>query len=163
MRCKDVERHLVENPAKLSEDIREHLAGCPRCARLREDLALLRTRIQSLPRPVPPQSLRERTRGRCLALLSAHREAEPGFRRAAGTPIPAPIWIALAALIVLTGLVMLPGLGELFNRSGSKLSAAVLALLLQNAGMLVLAPILLRAGRRPRARVNGYALDRRTT
>lgn len=163
MRCKNVERHLVENPAEVPEDIREHIAGCPRCARFHEDLSLLRTRIQGLHRPVPPISLRERTRSHCLSLLATRSDPESGLHRSAGTPIPTPIWIALAALIVLTGLVMLPGLGELFNRSGSLLSAAVLALLLQNAGMLVLAPILLRAGRRPQARVNGYAFDRRTT
>jgi len=164
MRCKDAERMIVESDGRAAiggrEALDEHLAGCRRCGRFRDEVERIQGQRGKIPRPVPSATLLEETRRRCLAAIAAGPESDGApAKRTSGPAVPAPIWAALAALIVLTGLIMIPGLRDLLTRTRSFLSATVLALILQNAMTLILAPILLRARRNRHVNMGSLPLN----
>lgn len=160
MRCKEAENKLLENPKGIAPDLVRHLSECRRCSQFRDDIERIRGGLRELPRPAPRKDLADQTRARCLAAIAADTATSPCARpETPPAPVPVAIWAALAALIILTGLIMIPGLGELIDRTRSLLSAAVLALLLQNAVTLILAPILLRACRNRPINIEGFPMN----
>ena len=160
MRCKQAEQRLMESLTHIPEDLAGHLIDCPGCSRLRDDLDRIHGGLRDLRVPTPSDELLSRTRALCLAVLAESPE-DPTLmkRKTASAPVPRWIWAALGALIILTGLIMIPGVGELLGRTRSLLSATVLTLLLQNAVTLILAPILLRACRNRRIRMEECPLN----
>jgi len=134
---------------KEHEELDEHLATCERCSSFREGLESVRRGVEGLARP----ALSDRTEYEVRTLI----ENAPSVRGGSVEPlpprwgsfsIPAYIWAAIPVLIVLTSLIMASGLQDVLNKTGSFLASTFVALLLQNAVMLVFAPILIRALRR---------------
>lgn len=154
MQCKHIE-HLVMDSSerKLSEKelscIQQHIEQCSRCARFQDSLEKIRTGLRTLPFPVPSPELLEKTRKSLVEEIQT-RSSSPHRKntRHSIVPVPKIIWAALLALIVLTVLVMIPILKDLkWDEPWSFPTAAILTLILQNAAMLILAPILLRRHR----------------
>ncbi len=157
MRCKKTRLWIIaategDLPHEVHKEAEAHLKSCETCVAFKRDLAALQQRLSALPEPEISELVEIDTRALCrTALRSDHTLPSvlpPGWRR---LPIPRFIWAAIPVLAILTAAVMAFGLQELAEESASLLSAAVLTMLLQNATMLVFAPILLKAWRRKRS------------
>ncbi len=154
MRCRDV-RHLVIDDAGrdltpgVRQEVDEHLAQCERCARFRESLGSVRRGVKELSHPAPSGTVDARVRafiGNTGAVR--HGAPEPLPPRWGSFSIPRYIWAAIPVLLVLTTVIMAWGLQDVLDKTGSFLAATFVALLLQNAAMLVLSPLLIRTLRR---------------
>ena len=112
---------------------------------LEEDLSEIRTHLQKMPIPKPSTEFFEQTRSLCHARLGR-------------SPIPKFIWLALAALLVLTGVLMLPLAKEIgLDQPLSFPTIAVLILVLQNLLMLFFTPVLIQKFRlRKKDLMNGF-------
>ncbi len=151
MKCKDIERLIIDfredelGAEKLSA-IEEHVERCAECASLRNDLRKIRGYLRRMPRPVLSAELAKKTQSMCqvalgqMPLLGARKNAQNHLRA-----IPKFIWAALFSLIVLTAILILVLLKDFDLKLPLSLQTAViLALMIQNAGMLFFAPILIR-------------------
>ena len=161
MRCKHVQQLIIdatERTLSIGErtGLEEHIQQCEKCVRFQSTFAALRRGISELPSPAPSTDLDRDTRDLCRGarLASLHFTTDPALTKWQALAIPKFIWAALPILIVLTALLMDKGLQDLLNQNGTFLSATFLALLLQNAAMLIFAPILIRALRRKKS---GYS------
>ncbi len=150
MKCKDVEHALLDNSVEdLSQDrieeIQKHISCCASCACLDDDLRKIRFHLQKMQPQIPSVKLLEGTRKLCHARLN-----KPS--------IPKYIWAALAALLVLTGVLMLPFAREFMQ--GKSLSfplVSALILMIQNLAMLFFAPVLIQRFRlRKKDAMNGF-------
>jgi anti-sigma factor RsiW len=157
MRCKKIGLWIIaategDLPDKAGQAVEEHLASCEACVGFKRDLETLRQRLTALPEPKLSELVAAETRTKCRAALKSDRRLATalaaGWRR---LPIPRLIWAVIPVLVLLTAVIMAFGLQELAEESASLLSAAVLTMVLQNATMLVFAPILLKAWRRKRS------------
>ena len=161
MRCKDIQRWLIDLPEEpLDEDrlsqVEEHVAQCAECVRFEDDLKKIRVVIKKAETPAPAESLFRRTQLVCHEALKTSDSAESGFlNRIKATSIPAYIWLAFTILIVLTVIVILPLLKELATDDPLSSQAVVtLSLMIQNGVMLFLAPIVFRKYRKKNQDLN---------
>jgi anti-sigma factor RsiW len=154
MRCRDVRYLVIDDAGRdltpgVSQEVDEHLAQCERCARFRENLGSVRRGVKDLSHPAPSGTVDARVRaliGNAGAVR--HGAPEPLPPRWGSFSIPRFIWAAIPVLLVLTTVIMAWGLQDVLDKTGSFLAATFVALLLQNAAMLVLSPLLIRALRR---------------
>jgi hypothetical protein len=151
MRCKDIEQLIIDSSdAQISKDewnlVEQHLTHCDHCASFQKNLDEIRAHLETCPPQVLPDKLKEQTRALCLEEIRSSHSRRPEITPELTTPaIPKFIWAALTLIIILTGVVMIYLIGdfkwtEIFSFS----NATVFTLILQNAAMLILAPILLR-------------------
>ena len=154
MRCRKM-RYLIidaveQAPAPdVRQGMEEHIERCERCARFREGVEAIHRGVKDLPRPAPSGRVDARVRV-LLGNAGAVRRgaAEPLPPRWGSFSIPRLIWAAIPILVILTSLIMASGLQDVLDKTESFLAATFVALLLQNAAMLMLSPLLIRALRR---------------
>jgi anti-sigma factor RsiW len=166
MQCKDIERLIiVSSEEELSPEesrvVEQHLEQCAHCASLRDDLEKIRLGITTMPKPVLPPDLARKTRQRCLEEMRL-RPASPerAFAQTRSSPIPKYVWAALIPLIILTVLLIVPVMMEIrLDQTLTFKSAAVLSLIIQNAVMLIFAPILIRKYRSKRENISGIPMN----
>lgn len=151
MKCKDIERLIMdfkeeELSAEELADVEEHVERCAQCARLKGDLGKIRVYLKRMPRPVLSSELAARTQSVCRAELGSRRLSKPRTDAQNHTwPIPKLIWAALFSLTVMTSILVLVLLKDFdLKLPLSPQTVVVLTLMVQNAGMLFLAPILIR-------------------
>lgn len=153
MRCKDVERLMFNFyeeilDANTIEEIKHHTAECPTCAALEIDLEKIGTALQQIPIQQSSEELFEQTRVRCHAVLTKMLKAR---RKALRPSIPWWIWVAISALILLTGLLLLPLAGGIdLDQPLTFPKFGVVILVFQNLVMLFFAPLLLQRIRSPK-------------
>ncbi len=166
MQCKDIERLIIisseeELSPEESKAVAQHLEHCAHCARLRDDLEKIRLGIITMPKPMLPSDLAQKTRERCLDEMRLQpAPSKRVFSRLSSYAVPIYVWAALIPLVILTVLLVAPVIKEI--RLGESLafeSAAALTLLIQNAVMLFFAPILIRKYRSQRKNVNGLPMN----
>jgi hypothetical protein len=114
-------------------------------ATLEDDLEEIRTHLQEVQIPMPSDEFFEQTRSLCHAKLG--RSSIPYF-----------IWAAFAALLILTGILMLPLAREIgLDQPLSLPTIGVLILVLQNLVMLFFTPVLIQKFRlRKNDLMNGF-------
>ncbi len=114
-------------------------------ATLEDDLREIRTHLREMPIPMPSDEFFEKTRSLCHAKLGR-------------SSIPKIIWAAFAALLVLTGILMLPLAREIgMDQPLSLPTVGVLILMLQNLLMLFFTPVLIQKFRfRQKDTMNGF-------
>ena len=101
-------------------------------ATLEDDLSEIRTHLQEVPIQMPSDEFFEQTRSLCHARLG--RSSIPKF-----------IWAAFGALLILTGILMLPLAREIgLDQPLSFPVICVLILVLQNLLMLFFTPVLIQ-------------------
>lgn len=141
--CRDVERLILEDEDQglktgLDPLVEDHLRDCGRCRAFAADRAVIRGEMGALRWPSPPDRLVRETRRAVL-------EAGPG-RSSAG--LPAWVLIAMAAMTVLTGLWLAVSLADVtpeMTLADAPLEAlAAVFVVIQNALVLVFAPVLMR-------------------
>jgi hypothetical protein len=145
--CRDVERlTLAGEDRELSAGERslvdDHRRDCGRCRAFAADRITIRAEAAALGWPAPPDALVRKTRRR---LLESAADAGPA-------PLPAWVLIAMALVAVATGLwlaVSLAGVTPDMTLADLSLSGvAAVLLIIQNALMLLFAPVVLRKVRR---------------
>ncbi len=114
-------------------------------ATLEDDLSEIRTHLQEVSIPMPSDEFFEQTRSLCHAKLG--RSSIPKF-----------IWAAFGALLILTGILMLPLAREIgLDQPLSFPVIGVLILMLQNLLMLFFTPVLIQKFRfRKKDPMNDY-------
>lgn len=114
-------------------------------ATLEDDLSEIRTHLQEVPIQMPSNEFFEQTRSLCHAKLG--RSSIPKF-----------IWAAFGALLILTGILMLPLAREIgLDQPLSFPVIGVLILVLQNLLMLFFTPVLIQKFRfRKKDPMNDY-------
>jgi len=154
MRCKDIERLIIESSDEdLSLEelsaIEKHIARCALCAHFRDDLEKIRMGVKTMPQPVLPPGLAQKTRRTCQAEISRRPAAASKIAKLIPSdPIPKYVWAALLPLILLTVLVLAPTLKEIrLDQTLTFASAAALTMIIQNAVTLLFAQILIRRRR----------------
>jgi anti-sigma factor RsiW len=151
MRCQDIERLIIDySERNLSQEelgaIEEHLAQCAACTCFEKDFKNIRTSLQKMSPPTPPEELERRIRDMCHDELSSRLAAEK--QRVSLThpsPVPWIIWAALVSLIGVTAFLLVSlfkniGLNQPLSFGG----AFVIAVILQNAVMLFFTPVIIR-------------------
>lgn len=114
------------------QEIERHISCCQQCAVFETDVKRIRGHCQKIVVPIPSDEFFENTRFLCHAKLQR-------------SSIPKYIWIALGALLILTGILMLPLAMEIMaDRPLSFPAIGLLFLLLQNLLMLFFAPVLIK-------------------
>jgi anti-sigma factor RsiW len=166
MRCKDIERLIIDSSDEdLSQEelnaIEKHIAHCALCARFRDDLKKIRMGVKAMPQPVLPPDLAQKTRVRCHAEISRRPTAAPKISRLIPSyPIPKYVWAVLLFLILLTVLIIVPELTEIrWDQSLTFTSVVALSIIIQNALMLLFAPILIRRRRGNKQNVRGIPMN----
>ena len=151
MKCKDIERLVIESPkdelnAEDLSRIKQHILHCSKCAQLEDDLKKIRIFLNKTASPTPPAELVRQTQLICHTEIKA---LKAGVKKISGLSssrlIPKYIWAALITLITLTVILLSPLLTE-FNLEQplSFQTVVVFFLMIQNAGMLFFAPVLIR-------------------
>ena len=154
MRCKNIELLILEaKERKLTQTeiraIEQHLAQCAACTTFKNDLAKLRNGFNHICLPTPSSELVEKTQILCQQQLNEKQLSPSGFGfRLRRIPVPKFIWISIPVIMGITTYLLLPGLQDLAAQSRSFEAMAVLTIILQNAALLVLAPILIKNLRR---------------
>jgi hypothetical protein len=165
MRCKDIELLILDSrERKLTQSevrtIEQHLALCTACTAFKNDLVKLRNGVNHLRQPAPSADLFEKTQALCREELAATPYTPAGFGlKLRRFPIPKFIWISIPVIMGITTYLMLPGLKDLAAQSRSLQSLTVLTIILQNAALLVLAPILIKSLRRRRESISWNHYD----
>lgn len=144
--CRDVERLIIEGEDReLAADVRrlvgDHLRGCERCRGFAADRGAIRETFAGARWPAPPETLVRATRRRLV-------EDDPRVRAVA---VPAWVLVALAVATIATGVWLTVSLADV--GPGTALAdmpvagLAAVIIIIQNALMLLLAPVVLRAVR----------------
>lgn len=150
MRCKDIECMIIDSTERdLSPEeqqtLEKHTEACASCAGFRDDLGRMRLSLGERMGLCLPSDLDEKTLKRCREEIRAPKPLSRERVSISAGGVPKLIWAALASLIVLTVLFLVPLGREI--RAGqaiSPLSAFVLMLIFQNVVMGILAPVLLQ-------------------
>jgi len=193
MRCKDIERLIIDSSDKdLSSEelsaIEKHVAHCALCARFRDDLKKIRMGVKAMPQPVLPPDLADdlkkirmgvkampqpvlppdlaqKTRLRCHAEMN--REPAAARKIDQVTPsetIPKYVWVALLPLIFLTMILIVPVFKEIrLDQTLTFASVVALTIIIQNAVMLLFAPILIRRYRWKKQGTRGLPMNANAT
>jgi anti-sigma factor RsiW len=166
MRCKDIERLIIESSDEdLSLEelsaIEKHIARCALCAHFQDDLEKIRMGVKTMPQPILPPDLAQKTRLRCQAEISRQPAAASKIAKLIPSdPIPKYVWAALLPLILLTVLVLAPTLKEIrLDQTLTFASAAALTIIIQNAVTLLFAPILIRRRRWKKQDIRGMPMN----
>lgn len=144
--CRDIEFLVIEGEdgepgAEARRLVEDHLRGCRRCQGFAADRSVIRGAFAAERWPAPPERLVRATRRRLV-------EDGPRVQAAA---VPAWVLVALAVATLVTGLWLAVSLADVGpEMTLAELPVAGLAaviVIVQNALMLLLAPVVLRAVR----------------
>ncbi len=166
MRCKDIERLIIDSSDKdlsLEElsTIEKHVAHCTFCAGFQDELEKIRMGVKTIPQPVLPPDLAQKTRLRCQAEISRRPAAASKIARLIPSDsIPKYVWAALLPLILLTVFVLAPALKEIrLDQTLTFASVVAFTIIIQNAVMLLFAPILIRRHRWKKQDIRGIPMN----
>ncbi len=166
MRCKDIERLIIESSDEdLSLEelsaIEKHVACCALCARFQDEFEKIRMGVKTMPQPILPPDLAQKTRLRCQAEISQQPAAVTKIAKLIPSdPIPKYVWAVLLPLILLTVLVIVPIFKEIrLDQTLTFASAVALTIIIQNAVMLLFAPILIRRRRWKNQDIRGIPMN----
>ncbi len=170
MRCKDIERLIIDSSDEdLSQEelnaIEKHVARCAYCARFRDDLEKIRIGVKVMPQPIVPPDLAQKTRLRIQAEMGREPAAAKKIEKLTPSePIPKYVWIALLPLIFLTIILIIPAFKEIkLDQTLTFASVVALTIIIQNAVMLLFAPILIRRHRWKKQNIRGIPMNANAT
>ena len=166
MRCKDIERLIIESSDEdlsLEElsTIEKHVARCALRARFQDELEKIRRGVKTIPQPILPPDLAQKTLHRCQTEISQQPATATKIAKLIpSAPIPKYVWAVLLPLILLTVFVLAPTLKEIrLDQTLTFASAAALTIIIQNAVMLLFAPILIRRRRWKKQDIRGIPMN----
>ncbi len=153
MKCKDIERLVIASSDKLPDSkqlhvIHLHVEHCSKCSLLRDDMENLRGLLQQRPNLVLPEDLDKRTYQKCQSeIQSLQKNTQKVKFRQQMQSIPIHMKIAFIILLVVMVIWFFSFFEEIGSGGGESLSMPAifgLFLIIQNAMMLLFAPLLIR-------------------
>jgi predicted anti-sigma-YlaC factor YlaD len=142
MRCPQIERILIgrnwEQSTAIYAQIQTHLKRCPQCRRFAEELQILRIDAAVLAATTAPEALSSSVLSKCKSKL---QESIQSF------PRQIPVWVRTCTglLCLLTMLWAYPVIKDLVTENNVHPSTGlVVTLVIQNAIMLLFAPLIIR-------------------
>jgi len=139
MKCKGYRALMIDQRPELlskpqSRLLADHIKNCRDCREFQQEFKQLQWGLKAIPEPVLPDDCERLSREVC------HREIQKAPGR-----VPRSVYLALMALIAITLVLIFPVVGELsFEASLSSRETLTFILVLQNAVMLLLSPLLIR-------------------
>jgi hypothetical protein len=117
--------------------------------------------VKTIPQPILPPDLAQKTLHRCQTEISQQPATATKIAKLIpSAPIPKYVWAALLPLILLTVFVLAPTLKEIrLDQTLTFASAAALTIIIQNAVMLLFAPILIRRRRWKKQDIRGIPMN----
>jgi len=153
MKCKDIERLVIASSGKLPDSkqfhaIHLHVEHCTKCSRLKEDMESLRSLLQQRPDPVFPEDLDKKTHQKCLSEIQSlqKNKQRAGFQQHLQS-IPIHMKVVFISLLVVMVIWFFSNIENFGSGGGESLSMPTifgLFLIIQNAMMLLFAPLLIR-------------------
>ncbi len=153
MKCKDIERLVIASSDKLPDSkqlhaIHLHVEHCIKCSRLKEDVESLRSLLQQRTNLALPEELDKKTYQMCKNEIQSLQKNAHGtsFRQHMQT-IPLHMKIAFISLPVVMVIWVFSFIEDIGTGGGEFLSMPTifcLFLIIQNAMMLLFAPLLIR-------------------
>jgi hypothetical protein len=124
----------------------DHLEACGDCREFKRKIRLLQQGVRDIPSPVLADDCDRSTRQLCHREIASVPAGKAVTRHIPnGTRIPRPVYLALMVLVTLTLIVIFPVVGKWpFELQWSLREILSLALVFQNAVMLLLSPLLIR-------------------
>lgn len=153
MKCKDIERKIIASSGGLQDSeqlnaIHLHVEHCSKCSHLKEDVESLRSLLQQRPNLVLPEDLDKKTYQKCLSeIQSLQKNTQKVKLRQQLQSIPIYMKVVFIFLLVVMVIWMFSFLEDIGSGGGESLSMPVifgLFLIIQNAVMLLFAPLLIR-------------------
>jgi anti-sigma factor RsiW len=137
------DRELNDHESRMLAD---HLHRCPECLAFKNELQAMAGMMKSIPPPELSTELNRETLNRCHEML---RKTVPVKKNSKSTftwfGVPRGVLTALCFLVAITLALILPGFLELTSQeTPSAEGMLTLTLVLQNAVMLLISPILFR-------------------
>jgi len=153
MKCKDIEGLIIASSGGLVDSkqlnaIYLHVEHCNRCLRLREDIESIRGLLQQRPNPVLPEDLDKKTYQKCQSeIQSLQKNTQRINFRHHMQSIPIHMKVAFISFLVVMVIWMFSFFEDFGSGGGESLSMPTifgLFLIIQNAMMLLFAPLLIR-------------------
>ncbi len=153
MKCKDIERLVIASSGRLPDSkqlnaIHLHVEHCLRCSRLKEDVESLRSLIQQRPDLDLPEDLDKKTYQKCLSeIQSLQKNKQKVKLRQPLQSIPKymkGVFIFLLVVMVIWFFSFFEDFGIGGGESLSMPTIFGMFLIIQNAMMLLFAPLLIR-------------------
>ncbi len=151
MKCKGYRTLMVDQrPELLSEPqsrlLADHIENCRDCRKFQQELKRFQWGLKAIPEPVLPDDCERLSREACYREIQQVLAGKRLKRQAADSGrVPRLVYLALMALMAITLVLIFPVVGELsFEASFSSQEILAVMLVLQNAAMLLLSPLLIR-------------------
>ncbi len=153
MKCKDIKRLVIASSGKLPDSkqlhaINLHVEHCIRCTRLKEDMESLRSLLQQRPNLVLPEDLDKKTYQKCLSeIQSLQKNTQRASFWQHMQSIPTHMKVVFISLLVVMVIWFFSFFEDFGSGGGEPLSMPAifgLFLIIQNAMMLLFAPLLIR-------------------
>ena len=154
MTCRQIQERILERSERtpdlpMDESIEVHLSTCTDCQAWLDELQILRRSLSAQLHPSAAPELVMKTRSLCHDRIDGKVATHRRFRFSEWTrPIPGFIKWVLPALVIITFGWILGTVGDLEPDVAPTAPAVIgLVLIIQNAAMLLFAPILLKRRR----------------
>lgn len=144
MKCKDIERKIIAS----SGGFLDHVEHCSKCSHLKEDVESLRSLLQQRPNLVLPEDLDKKTYQKCQSeIQSLQKNTQKVKLRQPLQSIPIYMKVVFIFLLVVMVIWFFSFFEDFGIGGGESLSMPTIFgmfLIIQNAMMLLFAPLLIR-------------------
>lgn len=150
MQCKEYEYLIIESSerdltAEEQLKLKKHCSLCENCSRLKENIEEIRFSLKQSDPPELPSSLDKKTQQLCNDEINRKKLLLQHKQRSFWAPVPGYIWAAFILLTIMTSFLLFPELKNLNSDKPLSLwTIFMLTIILQNAVMLFLSPVIIR-------------------
>ncbi len=153
MKCKDIEHKIIASSGGLTDSeqlkiIHSHVEHCSKCSHLKEDVESLRNLLQQRTEPNLPEDLDKKTYQMCQNEIQTLQKNTRGFNfQQHMQSIPIHMKIVFISFLVVMVIWFFTSFKDIGSGGGESLSMPMifgLFLIIQNAMMLLFAPLLIR-------------------
>lgn len=149
MRCKEYEYLIIESTERDLTDsehlrLKQHCSQCENCSHFKEYIEEIFCTLKRSDPPALPADLDIQTKDLCQDEISGKKEYCRHEQRPLRPQVPVYIWAVFALLTILTSFMLFSGLKTVnSDQSLSLETVLMLTIILQNAVMLFLAPVII--------------------
>lgn len=150
MQCKEYKYLIIESSERVLSDeeqqkLKKHCSQCENCSRFKENIEEIRFSLKQSVFPALPFSLDKKTKQFCRDEINRKKYTLQREKKPLRTPIPGYIWAAFILLTIMTSFLLFPELKILNSDQPLSLWTIVMVtVILQNAVMLFLSPVIIR-------------------